>query len=113
MRTGVTVILPHDGNLFRRKVHAAVHTINAYGKPLSFEQVRESGNIESPIALTSTLNVGLVADALVQDAIKHNSGSGTWEGVGFDCRRSGSQRHHRWRAIHSPNLARSSRSFWR
>ena len=71
-RTGVTVILPHAGNLFRQKVHAAVHTINGYGKPFGFEQVRELGALESPIALTNTLNVGLVADALVEYSIRQN-----------------------------------------
>jgi len=72
VRTGVTVILPHDDNLFRHKVHAAVHTINGFGKPFGFEQVRELGLIESPIALTNTLNVGLVADALVAYSIRQN-----------------------------------------
>ena len=72
VRTGVTVILPHAGNVFRHKIHAAVHTINGYGKPLGFEQVRELGALESPIALTNTLNVGLVADALVQYSIRQN-----------------------------------------
>jgi D-aminopeptidase len=65
VRTGVTVVLPHGDNLFRVKVQAAVHTLNGYGKPFGFEQVRELGVVESPIALTNTLNVGLVADALV------------------------------------------------
>lgn len=72
VRTGVTVILPHGDDLFRHKVHAAVHTINGFGKPFGFEQVRELGVIESPIALTNTLNVGLVADALVQHAVRQN-----------------------------------------
>ena len=72
VRTGVTVILPHEGNIFRSKVCAAVHTINGFGKVLGFEQVRELGALESPIALTNTLNVGLVADALVQYAIRQN-----------------------------------------
>jgi len=72
VRTGVTVILPHDGNIFRSKVGAAVHTINGYGKVFGFEQVRELGVLEAPLALTNTLNVGLVADALVQDAIRQN-----------------------------------------
>ncbi len=71
-RTGVTVILSHGDNLFRHKVHAAVHTINGYGKPFGFEQVRELGVIESPIALTNTLNVGRVADALVEYSIRQN-----------------------------------------
>jgi D-aminopeptidase len=56
-RTGVTVILPHTGNMYEEKVPAAVHTINGFGKVAGFEQVRELGNIETPIALTSTLNV--------------------------------------------------------
>jgi D-aminopeptidase len=72
VRTGVTIILPHGENVFRHKVRAAVHTINGFGKVLGFEQVRELGLIESPIALTNTLSVGLVADALVQHAVRHN-----------------------------------------
>jgi D-aminopeptidase len=72
VRTGVTVILPHGGNLYQEKVRAAVHTINGFGKVAGFEQVRELGLIEAPIALTNTLNVGLVLDALVQHAIRQN-----------------------------------------
>jgi D-aminopeptidase len=75
-RTGVTVILPHGKNLYQQKVHAAVHTINGFGKPTGFEEVRELGVIESPIALTNTLNVGLVTDALVQYSIHHNPSIG-------------------------------------
>jgi D-aminopeptidase len=69
VRTGVTVILPHGDNLFRQKVRAAVYTINGFGKACGFEEVRELGVIEAPIALTNTLNVGLVADALVQYSV--------------------------------------------
>jgi D-aminopeptidase len=72
VRTGVTVILPHGENMFRHKVRAAVHTINGFGKVRGFEEVRELGVIETPIALTNTLNVGLVADALVQYMIQRN-----------------------------------------
>ena len=64
-RTGVTVILPHGGNLYEEKVAAAVHTINGFGKAAGFEQVRELGTIETPIALTGTMNVPRVADALM------------------------------------------------
>ena len=70
VRTGVTVVLPHGGNLFREKVPAAVHTINGFGKATGFEQVRELGLIEAPLGLTNTLNVGLVLDALVQHAVR-------------------------------------------
>ncbi|HKV85326.1 MAG TPA: P1 family peptidase [Ktedonobacterales bacterium] len=64
VRTGVTAILPHGGDLFQEQVAAAVHTINGFGKVGGFEQVRELGTIEAPILLTNTMNVGLVADAL-------------------------------------------------
>ncbi len=72
VRTGVTVVLPHGDNLFRQKVRAAVHTINGFGKVCGFEEVRELGVLEAPVALTATLNVGLVADALVQHAIRQS-----------------------------------------
>jgi D-aminopeptidase len=65
VRTGVTVVLPHGGNLFREKVPGAVYVGNAFGKLAGSTQVEELGEIESPIALTSTLNVPRVADALI------------------------------------------------
>ncbi|MBK8988332.1 MAG: amino acid racemase [Chloroflexi bacterium] len=71
-RTGVTVVLPHLGNLYAEKVAAAVHTINGYGKVIGFEQVRELGNLETPIALTGTLNGPRVADALISVMIAQN-----------------------------------------
>lgn len=71
-RTGVTLILPHPGNLYAEKVPAAVHAINGFGKVIGFEQIRELGNIETPIALTSTLNGPRVADALISLMIEQN-----------------------------------------
>jgi D-aminopeptidase len=65
VRTGVTVVLPHGGNLFREKVPGAVFVGNGFGKLMGSTQVVELGEIESPIALTSTLNVPRVADALI------------------------------------------------
>ncbi len=65
VRTGVTVILPHAGNLFREKLPGAVFIGNAFGKLAGSTQVQELGEIESPIALTSTLNVPRVADGLL------------------------------------------------
>ncbi len=65
VRTGVTAILPHDGNVFRRKVAGAVFVGNGFGKLMGSTQVRELGEIETPILLTSTLNVPRVADALL------------------------------------------------
>lgn len=65
IRTGVTAILPHGGNLFQEKVPAAVHIGNAFGKLMGSTQVNELGEIETPILLTNTLNVPRVADALL------------------------------------------------
>src|SRR2546421_6533630 len=65
VRTGVTAILPHSGNLFREKVPGAVFVGNAFGKLAGSTQVNELGEIETPILLTSTLNVPRVADALI------------------------------------------------
>jgi D-aminopeptidase len=65
VRTGVTAILPHGGNLFREKVPGAVFVSNAFGKLMGSTQVEELGEIETPILLTSTLNVPRVGDALI------------------------------------------------
>lgn len=65
VRTGVTVVLPHGDNPFVAKVPAAIEVHNGFGKLIGSTQVQELGLLESPIALTNTLNVGLVADALI------------------------------------------------
>jgi len=65
IRTGVTAILPHDGNMFQKKVPAAIFVGNGFGKLAGYTQVYELGEIETPILLTSTLNVPRVADALL------------------------------------------------
>ncbi len=66
IRTGVTAILPHDGDLFNQKTPAAVYTGNGFGKAAGFLQVQELGNIETPIVLTNTLNVGRAVESVVQ-----------------------------------------------
>src|SRR5438874_196971 len=66
VRTGVTAILPHGGNLFQAKVAGAVFVGNAFGKLAGSTQVREVGTIETPIVLTNTLSVGTAVDALVR-----------------------------------------------
>lgn len=65
VRTGVTAILPHGGNLYLERVPAAIHVGNGFGKLLGVTQVRELGELESPILLTCTLCVWRAADALV------------------------------------------------
>jgi D-aminopeptidase len=66
IRSGVTAILPHGGNLFREKVPGAVFVGNAFGKLAGSTQVQELGEIETPVLLTSTTNVPKVADALIE-----------------------------------------------
>ena len=63
--TGVTVILPCEDNMFAQKLTAASFVLNGFGKTQGLVQIDELGTLETPIALTNTLNVGLVHDALV------------------------------------------------
>ena len=72
IRTGVTIIKPHGGNLFKEKVMAAVHVVNGFGKALGFTQVEELGTIETPIGLTNTLNIFNVANAIIDYMILDN-----------------------------------------
>ena len=65
IRTGVTAIVPHDGNVFQWKVPAGVFPANAFGKAAGFLQVQELGNLETPIVLTNTLCVGTAVQAVV------------------------------------------------
>jgi D-aminopeptidase len=72
IRTGVTMILPHERDIFREKVPAGVFVANGYGKATGISQILETGCIETPIAITNTLNVGLVFDALISHSIRNN-----------------------------------------
>jgi D-aminopeptidase len=65
IRTGVTAILPHPGNLFQQKVPAAIFIGNGFGKLAGYSQVEELGNIETPIILTNTLSVPVAASGLI------------------------------------------------
>ena len=65
VRTGATAILPHGGNLFQQKVPAAIYIGNGFGKLTGYSQVKELGNIESPIILTNTLNIATAIKAVV------------------------------------------------
>ncbi|MDH4347906.1 MAG: P1 family peptidase [Gemmatimonadota bacterium] len=65
VRTGVTAILPHGGNLYRERVPAAIHVGNGFGKLIGVTQVAELGELETPILLTCTLCVWRAADAMV------------------------------------------------
>src|SRR5512133_3163961 len=69
VRTGVTAILPHGGNVFQDKVAGAVFVGNAFGKLAGSTQVGELGTIETPIVLTNTLSVGTAMEAVVADVL--------------------------------------------
>jgi D-aminopeptidase len=66
LRTGVTVVLPHAGNIFQEKVPAAIFVANGFGKLTGVTQVQELGTLETPIALTGTLSTWRAADALAE-----------------------------------------------
>ncbi|MFN8564059.1 MAG: P1 family peptidase, partial [Anaerolineae bacterium] len=111
IRTGVTAVVPHAGNLFREKVAAGVHTVNGFGKATGFEQIRELGVIETPILLTNTLNVPRAADGLIAYVLRQNANIGVTTGTvnpvvgecndGFlnDLRGRYVQQEHVWQAI--------------
>lgn len=65
VRTGVTAILPHDGNIFKSKVPGAIYLGNGFGKLAGYSQVKELGNIETPIILTNTLSVAPALEGIV------------------------------------------------
>ncbi len=76
VRTGVTIIKPHSGNVYRRKVRASSYVFNGYGKTIGLVQVEELGNIESYICLTNTLNIPKVAETLIQYHVDENQDIG-------------------------------------
>jgi D-aminopeptidase len=65
VRTGVTALLPHAGNIFQEKVPAAIYVGNGFGKLAGYTQVKELGNLETPIILTNTLSVPTAMNALI------------------------------------------------
>ena len=65
VRTGVTAILPHQGNIFRNKVPAAIYVGNGYGKLAGSTQIQELGNLETPIVLTNTMSIPQASEALI------------------------------------------------
>jgi len=72
LRTGVTAVLPHGGNLYDEKVLGACHVVNAYGKAAGLAQLAELGTVESPILLTNTLAVGAVWEGGLRHLLERN-----------------------------------------
>ncbi|CDQ18579.1 D-aminopeptidase [Halobacillus karajensis] len=81
IQTGVTAILPHQGNLFQNKVIATSHVINGFGKTTGTIQMAELGTLETPIVLTNTLSVGTAYDSLVSYTLERNPEVGRTTGT--------------------------------
>lgn len=81
MQTGVTAILPHQGNIFKEKLIASSHVINGFGKTMGTIQMTELGTLETPILLTNTLNVGVAADVLIDYMLERNPEIGRTTGT--------------------------------
>ena len=89
IRTGVSCIKPHSGNLFTDKVMAASYVFNGYGKTAGLVQINELGTIETPIVLTNTLSVGTAMTAMVRYMMEQNpeigGSAGTVNAVVGEC----------------------------
>jgi D-aminopeptidase len=86
VRTGLTAVLPHDRNLLRHNVPAAVHVINAFGKATGTTQLDELGVLETPVVLTNTLSIGAAYTGLVRHALADGeSDHRTLNPVVFEC----------------------------
>jgi D-aminopeptidase len=95
VRTGVTVVLPHTGEVGASPVFAAPHTLNGNGEMTGLEWIRECGMLTSPVAITNTHSVGIVRDALIAAELRRSSAregfwrtpvvAETWDGVLNDC----------------------------
>jgi D-aminopeptidase len=81
IHTGVTAVLPHGEDLYTQKVAAASAILNGYGKSIGLMQIEELGTVETPILLTSTLNVPRVADALLTVLLQRDPAIGDSETV--------------------------------
>ncbi|WEG14725.1 P1 family peptidase [Pullulanibacillus sp. KACC 23026] len=80
-QTGVTAILPHQGNVFKEKLIASCHIINGFGKTMGTLQLNELGTLETPIILTNTLSIGVAADACFDYTLERNPEIGRTTGT--------------------------------
>lgn len=81
IKTGVTAILPHEGNIFKEKVMASSCVINGFGKSMGIIQIEELGTIETPIIMTNTLSVGTAATGLTKYMLQQNEDIGNTTGT--------------------------------
>ena len=113
VRTGVTAILPHGGNLYTQKCPAAVFPFNGYGKSIGLMYVEELGICENPILITNTLSIGAALEGGIDWVLKHNPGVGISkrtpnisvfecdDGYLNDIRGRHVKKEHAWQAIAS------------
>lgn len=76
VNTGVTAILPHDGNIFQNKVPAGIFVANGFGKLTGYTQVEELGNLETPVILTNTLSVSTAIAAVIEHTLSQPGNEG-------------------------------------
>lgn len=81
IKTGVTAIIPHEGNIFKEKVMAASSVINGFGKSMGLVQIDELGSIETPIIMTNTLSIGTAAIGLIKYMLDNNEDIGDITGT--------------------------------
>jgi D-aminopeptidase len=70
VRTGVTMVVPHDGNLWTEPLFAGSHTLNGNGELTGLEWIREAGHLTGPIGITNTHSVGVVRDGIIRNAVR-------------------------------------------
>ena len=109
IRTGVTVILPHDGPAGREPLFAGCHRLNGNGELTGLEWIRESGLLQSPIALTNTHSLGVVRDALITAEVRSRPATDlywrlpvvgeTWDGILNDINGQHIRPEHVWQAL--------------
>src|ERR671911_619993 len=79
VRTGVTVVVPHDGDIWTEPVFAGAHRLNGNGELTGLEWIREAGMLAGAIGITNTHSVGVVHDALIESAVQsHPPGAMFW-----------------------------------
>ena len=79
IRTGVTMVVPHDGDVFTETVYAGSHRLNGNGEMTGLEWIREAGSLSCPIGITNTHSVGVVHDGIIRHAVRtHPKGGSFW-----------------------------------
>lgn len=116
LKTGVTAIHPHEGNIFKNKVVGATYVMNGFGKTIGTVQVEELGTIETPILLTNTLSVGECTNSLLSYMVEQNEEigdtTGTVNPIVCECndmfindiRAFGVKKDHVYEAIHTAGV---------